>query len=471
MEYDNRKRNLSSLSSIQSPKSDQKRIRHQTQQGSRSGSFPIGLYYDSSLEEMENQREISERLEREKQAIFTEIEKPDCNNKLRLQDRINLINLELRDLRLHDTLKELKSDVMKSVEFELKTQDDKWEKKFYELEKKYDDLNSVLAQNVAKSVENNQYARRLNIRISGIIEKPQENLPAILIGLVQSKMNITLAPHDIEIIHRLGQYRADARNPREIIVKLRYRDIKWNIMKARRGLKGSGIVFYEDLCPELALLAKNLKTHPKITATWGWNGKVMAKDIYDKIHTIQYGRKDWINFFDNLVPPQTSNIHPGHPATIPQQQAQIPAPVVYSSAQAPNTGPPMSTAPSTNQHLSPVAPHPAHTQAQIQTSAQAMNPAPMSHMSSPNYASPHPQLPLTRGQVMFTPRMSGAKTGFDPRSNSSMNCMTGPQNLMQQMSQPSTVSRAPTPSTSMVPNTIQTRMTTHFTTTTQQQQP
>ena len=103
-----------------------------------------------------------------------------------------------------------------------------------------------------RSIENDQYARRTNIVIYGIKEKYKENT----VETIKEKLKMTLNKDEIEVCHMLSpQTRGIVRL---IVVRFRFRDTKWDVMKCRKNLKGTGIVFSEDLCKEMRELLKEL---------------------------------------------------------------------------------------------------------------------------------------------------------------------------------------------------------------------
>ena len=56
-------------------------------------------------------------------------------------------------------------------------------------------------------------------------------------------------------------------------------------MKQRNNLKGSGVVFGDDLCPKLRYLQKEIKNFPLVKDSWAWNGKLFAEDKNGKFIT------------------------------------------------------------------------------------------------------------------------------------------------------------------------------------------
>ena len=61
------------------------------------------------------------------------------------------------------------------------------------------------------------------------------------------------------------------------IVQFRSRDIKLDVMKRRRVLKGSCIVIADDLCNDLLNTYNHLKQHPDCKKGWSWDGQLFAE--------------------------------------------------------------------------------------------------------------------------------------------------------------------------------------------------
>ena len=209
------------------------------------------------------------------------------------QNRNDLIN-DMKGIMMRE-INELKSNMNNEVE---KLQSDilvlqdentslrqKVEQLWADRQDTIDNVNSAKIQ----SVNNNQYARRTNIIVYGVEEsvEDKDNTGQTVKGIIKDKLNISLKSDDIEVSHRLGQRTLNKKRP--IVVRFRFRDTKFDIMKQRKNLKGSGVVFGEDLCPEMRDLQKEIKNFPLVKDSWAWNGKLFAKDKNDKVHHIQYG--------------------------------------------------------------------------------------------------------------------------------------------------------------------------------------
>ena len=137
------------------------------------------------------------------------------------------------------------------------------------------------------SILNDQYARRANIIVYGLKETRKENPTKLVTDTVKNKLQISLKPSDIEVCHRLGQHTLNRTRP--MVVRFKFKDTKWDLMKIRKNLKGSGVSFGEDLCMEMRELQQEVKNHNSVADCWAWNGKLFAKDNGNKIYTIKYG--------------------------------------------------------------------------------------------------------------------------------------------------------------------------------------
>ena len=67
-----------------------------------------------------------------------------------------------------------------------------------------------------------------------------------------------------------------------VIPTCRYRDVKWDIRKKRKDLKGTGIVFAEDLCNDMKTLFEEVRDYEHVDTAWAWNGKSWVKTSLGK---------------------------------------------------------------------------------------------------------------------------------------------------------------------------------------------
>ena len=161
--------------------------------------------------------------------------------------------------------------------------------------------------NKIQTVVNNQYNRRCNIVVFGIKEEKKENSAQKVLNVIKEHLKMEIPEKDIEIAHRLGEIRQNAKRP--IIVKFRYRDTKWDVMKSRKLLKGTGVTFSEDLNWEMQQLFREVRTSDLTEACWSWNGKIQAKNKAGKIITIRYG-KEWRHLFEEPAAAEPQSAEP-----------------------------------------------------------------------------------------------------------------------------------------------------------------
>ena len=149
------------------------------------------------------------------------------------------------------------------------------------------------------AVNNDQYATRHNMVVYGITLRKKQDPGDAVIKVIKTHLATTLERSAIEICHPLGRDTNNKKPP--LIVKFRYRDVKWNIMKKRKDLKGTGIVFAEDLCNDMKTLFEEVRDYEHVDTAWAWNGKIMGKDKSGKIHIMRYGSQ-WKQLFPEPDP-------------------------------------------------------------------------------------------------------------------------------------------------------------------------
>ena len=144
---------------------------------------------------------------------------------------------------------------------------------------------STIAKEVhIRSVSIDQYARRANMIIYGLNETEKENTNKLVANTIKKSIKLEIKWADLEITHRLGRKEAGKILP--MAVKFRFRDLKWEVVKARKGFKGTKLSFHEDMCKEYQQLERKVRDEDAVSATWFWNGKLFAKHQDGRIHTI-----------------------------------------------------------------------------------------------------------------------------------------------------------------------------------------
>ncbi|XP_060066481.1 uncharacterized protein LOC132546780 [Ylistrum balloti] len=138
-----------------------------------------------------------------------------------LEERVNTLETENDNLKV--TISELENELLTSQDRQS------------EMAGKYNDLE--------------QQGRKNSVRIVGLpdpgVRESVEDCVQTIVGFVRDTLKVPLQERDIDIAHRLGKY--NGTNPRNVIVKFTHRRKKHEIIRARKILKGSKFVIYEDL--------------------------------------------------------------------------------------------------------------------------------------------------------------------------------------------------------------------------------
>ena len=91
--------------------------------------------------------------------------------------------------------------------------------------------------------------------------------------MFQNKLGKKVVTGDIVCAHRIP----GKTMPPPIIVQFSSRELKLDVMKRRRSLKGSGIVIADDLCLDIVQTISRLKALPTMVKSWSWDGKLFAQ--------------------------------------------------------------------------------------------------------------------------------------------------------------------------------------------------
>ena len=146
-----------------------------------------------------------------------------------------------------------------------------------------------------------QYSRRANLRVSGLPEAADEgeDTDEKVLAMINEKMGRAppLQRHHLERSHRVGR-KGDGRGPpRAIIVRFTSERLRDEVYRARSRLKAHNterrdqqLYINDDLTARRAKLAydtRQLKKAKKLTDCWIAYGKVMVKDLTNKIKEIK----------------------------------------------------------------------------------------------------------------------------------------------------------------------------------------
>lgn len=139
-----------------------------------------------------------------------------------------------------------------------------------------------------------QYSRRMCLRISGLPETEAEDVPKLVLDFA-NKMNLNIAPEDIDRAHRVGKPSlnppsdrnrqdetrgAGSRRAREIIIKFTNSSARIKLLRGRAKLREDrvkNVFINEDLTPGRKMLAYECRkiqriNNSKIKKTWVYAG-------------------------------------------------------------------------------------------------------------------------------------------------------------------------------------------------------
>ncbi|KAH3863531.1 hypothetical protein DPMN_026520 [Dreissena polymorpha] len=178
------------------------------------------------------------------------------------------------------------------MDTELTNQKDKNDKVLQELK-------NVEAKRQKYENECKQFSRANNIKVRGIADKnpretSRESAEKVITTLRENSIcNISMA--DIDIAHQLpNKYNQN----RDIIVRLRSRQTKSDILSYRTKLKVSNIYINDDLTKlnlHLLMCVKK-KITDEINDAWYFNGKILYKNHMNKTKMVKFEEYEhWIN--------------------------------------------------------------------------------------------------------------------------------------------------------------------------------
>ena len=139
----------------------------------------------------------------------------------------------------------------------------------------------------AKLDDQEQYSRRTSVRISGIPEAPQEDVNQKVSELFSA---VNLSPV-INRVHRVGTPVDNSSTPRAILCQFTSYPDKKTVMQKRKAIleAHSGIYVNEDLTrlrSKMLFLARQKKRANIISDAWSVDGRIVIKDIRNKIHYV-----------------------------------------------------------------------------------------------------------------------------------------------------------------------------------------
>ena len=234
---------------------------------------------------------LIQSLERKVQALPTKEFKKVVTNEV-LTETVNAMKEELKQKFSADlsaaynyikTVESKQEKTSKQVEY-LRSEISDMETKMSDLEVENESLrvtndqlvdrlnqsNAVIKANEVCINNLEQYSRVNNIRIYGIDDKKKNESPdetaEEVCKLLNRDLQMKVSKSDIDIAHRMGQYRDDGKRP--IICKFISRKHKIEAISRRKKLKGSGKGLQEDLTYKNVKLLEAAADNASVKASW-----------------------------------------------------------------------------------------------------------------------------------------------------------------------------------------------------------
>ena len=114
---------------------------------------------------------------------------------------------------------------------------------------------------------NEQYSRKFNIKVTNFSEENDENLNENFVKMVKDELKLEINNNDIIAIHRLKTRRQGVP---PLIVKMKNSDIKTQVMRRKKQLKGKTRM-YDDITVKNRDLIQQLKQHDDIETAYYYN--------------------------------------------------------------------------------------------------------------------------------------------------------------------------------------------------------
>ena len=132
-----------------------------------------------------------------------------------------------------------------------------------------------------------QYSRRNTIRIRGVPEAVHEDTDSVVRELAARKLDVKLEPSNFVRSHRVGRKTEEQANrPRDIIARFTTHNVKVEILRNAKKLRGTNTYINEDVTKirgAMASDARKLKRDGKIQDTWTRDGIIFTKDMNGSI--------------------------------------------------------------------------------------------------------------------------------------------------------------------------------------------
>lgn len=178
---------------------------------------------------------------------------------------------------------------------ELKEKIEQRDRQIQEFEDRIKKAEELSKASMKKANYNEQYSRKNNIKIMGLVEKPSETnetLKRDVCSFLEVKANVSLRSEQIIAIHRIP---GKIDQPKPVLVKMRNNNDKSVVMRQRTKIKEAGYRLVDDVTKANSGLIARLMQHRQMESAWYFNGSIYGRtkagkrhrfDMYDNIDSV-----------------------------------------------------------------------------------------------------------------------------------------------------------------------------------------
>ncbi len=231
-------------------------------------------------------RRIEERIEELKNAHKAEID--SIKSELRDMDETMKHRVQKIDTRVN-SIEESYTRRIEQLEGEVHTlacENIQLKKQTESQDDQIDSLLTNLEENSMCLEDQMQYSRRNCLIVTGLAEHAEEDTDNVIKSFAKDNLDIQLEDSDIDRSHRLG--RKQVGKPRPIIVKFVRYNVRRQVLKSRKKLKGKKMGIQEHLTPFTEHLLKKAEDLSRKAAwvkrVWTWDGRVVCLVQYSETH-------------------------------------------------------------------------------------------------------------------------------------------------------------------------------------------
>lgn len=131
-----------------------------------------------------------------------------------------------------------------------------------------------------------QYSRRNCLLVHGVAEpqagtRSRENTDDVVLDVFNNKLGLNLDGTDLDRSHRIGRRSpqsgsSEPNKPRPVIVKFVSYNVRAEVFRSKRKLKGTGLGVSESLTKRRMELYKQVSKHQNTDTAWTLDGRIIA---------------------------------------------------------------------------------------------------------------------------------------------------------------------------------------------------